>query len=135
MSSIACKMWILIYTLLAAGCFAVSIERDALKKIYSLSSGKVCSAIPYKMPIEKPGCKKITIDNNFCAGGCNSSYVTYFNETPPLMIFLACKPDEKHTRKKEISLECEENKNGMNFKKITSISVSIIEKCVCGTWK
>ena len=128
-------MWFLIYTLLASGCLTLSIERDALKKVHPLTGNKVCSAIPFKMPIEKPGCEKITIDNNYCSGGCNSLYVTFFNETPPLMTFLACKPDKEHTREKKISLECEENRNGMKFKKITSISVPIIEKCVCGTWK
>ena len=128
-------MWILIYTLLVSGCSALSIESDALKKVHSLTSNKACSAIPFKMRIEKPGCEKITVDNNYCLGGCNSLYVTYFNETPPLMTFLACKPDKEHTRKREILLECEENRNGMKLKKIKSISVSIIGKCVCGMWK
>ena len=130
-------MKILIFALLLPGYLALAIDKDASKEVKlppvkELSNNKSCLTIPFKMPLEKPGCKNITIDNNYCYGYCNSLVVNSpLGNRPLIEACLTCKPDKKHSYKKSISLECEENRNGIKFKKMSSVSVTIVEKCSC----
>ena len=131
------KMKILIFALLLPGYLALAIDKDVLKEvnlpsIKELTSNKNCLTIPFKMPLEKPGCKNITIDNNYCTGYCRSLFVgPVYGKRPLINVCLTCKPDKKHSHKKSILLECAENRNGIKFKKMSSVSVTIVEKCTC----
>lgn len=130
-------MKILIFALLLPGYLALAIDKDALTEvklppIKELTSNKNCLTIPFKMPLEKPGCKNITIDNNYCTGYCSSLVVSSLHGKKPLInACLTCKPDKEHSYKTDIFLECEENRNGIKFKKMSPVSVIIVEKCSC----
>ena len=92
-----------------------------------LTSNTNCLTVPFAMPIGMPGCKNITIQNNFCIGFCNSLFVPIKGTKEPIInTCLFCRPETAY--RKVVFLQCTEKEKEVR----KPVIVTIVANCHCG---